>query len=204
VFSWLYHFIKGPNPLHPALVGRLSPMTFRRFASTDLPQCLELYAANEPGRFPGGVVNLYEKTLLGQNSYFLVAESEGRIIASGGISYYLRDDLAVLCFGLVHPSHQGRGIGTALLLARLAMLKPHSYDYRVLIFAVEKSIAYYRRFGFKVFPPWADGQGKLHPSGQLIFTPAEILQCRQLLKERGVIVPDDEALVPFRKEANAD
>lgn len=199
MFSRLYHFIKGPNPLHPSVAtGRLSPITFRRFAPKDLPQCLKLYALCEPERFPQGVANEYEKVLQRQHSYFLVAEDEGRIIASGGLSYLHRDDLAVFCFGLVHPDYQGRGIGTALLLARLALLKPKLYDYRVLIFALDKSIAFYRRFGFKHFPDWEDADGKSHPSGQLQVMPSQILQCRDFLRKQGVTWPDDQDLIPFR------
>lgn len=58
VFERVAHFFKGPNPLHPAVwEGRLAPLTFRRFKIEDLPQCLELYRLNEPGRFPEGVIN---------------------------------------------------------------------------------------------------------------------------------------------------
>ena len=92
--------------------GRLSPITFRRFASADLQQCLDLYALNEPGRFPKGIDRQYEESLAEGSSYFLVAESEGKIIASGGISYFVREDIAVLCFGLVHPKRQGSWHGT--------------------------------------------------------------------------------------------
>src|SRR5678816_2032909 len=130
MFSRIYHFFRGPNPLHPAvLAGRLSPVTFRRFGPQDLPQCLELYALNETGRFPPGVAAHYEESLMKANTYFLVAESDGRIIASGGLSYFGREDVAVLSFGLVHPGQQGKGIGTALLLARLALLKPNQPVY---------------------------------------------------------------------------
>src|SRR5690242_7316213 len=127
------HFFKGPNPLHPGnWEGRLSPMTFRRIETADIPQCLQIYKLNEPGRFPEGVIDKYEKALREQNSYFLVAEKDGRIVATGGIHRFLRPHVATLCFGLVHPEHQGKGIGTALLLARLALLGDKEPVYRVL------------------------------------------------------------------------
>jgi N-acetylglutamate synthase-like GNAT family acetyltransferase len=96
-------------------------------------------------------VQQYAESLREQSSYFLVAESEGQIIASGGLSYWMRKDIAVLSFGLVRPSHQGKGIGTALLLARLALLNPKCFAYQVFIFAVDKSFDFYRRFGFRTF-----------------------------------------------------
>jgi N-acetylglutamate synthase-like GNAT family acetyltransferase len=202
MFSRISHFLKGPNPLHPSVwTDRLSPLTFRRFAPQDLPQCLKLYALNEPERFPEGMVRQYEKSLITSSSYFLVAENDTHIMASGGMSYFVRENTVVLCYGLVHPSHQGRGIGTALLLARLALLNPERSSYDVFIFALEKSFAFYRRFGFRDFQPWKDVHGDLHPSGCLLVTSPEIRKCRQLLSDHGITVPQDEDQIPFRKPA---
>jgi len=182
-FSRVLHYLKGPNPLHPDVVsGRLSPITFRRFVPGDLEQCLELYRLNEPGRFPGGYIETYKQSLLGGRSYYLVAERNGVIVASGGMNYSTRADMAVFCFGLVHPERQGHGLGTALLLSRLALLKTDGYGKHVFILALAKSISFYRRFGFGDFQPWQDPEGRTHPSGHLYCTSSEVRQCRRLLK----------------------
>lgn len=201
LFNRLYHFIKGPNPLHPSVWDKLSsPCTFRKFEKKDFPQCLELFSLNEPGRFPKGVAEQYEKSLAGGNSYYLVTEADGRIVASGGISYYMKPDYAVLCFGLVHPRYYARGLGTALLLARLALLKPVRKPYHAFIFAVEDTFGFYRRFGFRTYNPWLDTQGNRHPSGHLLLFGSEIRQCRRLLDFHGIILPQDEDQVPFRQK----
>src|ERR1041385_5502612 len=201
MFSRIYHFLKGPNPLNPSVwTGRLSPLTFRRFVSKDLPQCRELYALNEPGRFPRGVAQQYEKSLIADSAYYLVAERDSHIVTSGGISYFRREDMAVLFFGLVHPRYHGQGIGTALLLACLALLKPNRARYHVFIFAVEKSIAFYRRFGFRDFQGWQDAHGDTHPSGHLLFTSYEIRCCRVLLQDNGIVSPEDEDQIPLRTD----
>lgn len=198
MFSRIYHYLRGPNPLHPELLeGRLSPLCFRRFVKEDLPQCRDLYTLNEPGRFPAGLLEPYERALLNAHCYFLVAESEGQIVASGGISHWQRKDAAVLCYGLVRPSHQGRGIGTALLLARLSLLNPTLPEFHIVLFAVEKSIGFYQRFGFHSVAPWQDSYGGEHPSGHLLFTSAEIRRCRNLLNKHGIVVPQDQDQVPL-------
>jgi ribosomal protein S18 acetylase RimI-like enzyme len=200
-FSRFYHNLKGPHPLHPDVIGsRLTPLTFRRYQQTDLDQCVELYAANEAGRFPEGVQDQYRKSLTRQSSYFLVLEHDGRIIASGGISLFLRPDVAVLCFGLVDPKHHGQGIGTALLLARLALL-PGKCTYMVFIAAVEKSVGFYRRLGFRAFTPWKDTHGCMQPSGVLAFSPSEINRCRRLLAQRSILYPQDQEHIPFRAKS---
>jgi predicted N-acetyltransferase YhbS len=202
MFNRIYHFLKGPSPLHPSVCnGRLSPREFRRFDRKDLSQCLELYAIIEPGRFPEGVARQYEKSLSEERSYHLVTESNRQIIASGGISYYTRADWVVLSFGLVRPSHQGQGLGTALLLSRLALLKPCRSPYHIFIFAVEESFGFYRRFGFRDSQPWRDGQGAQHPSGHLLLTGSEIRRCRKLLSSSGIVVPRDEVEIPLRQHA---
>jgi len=194
-----YH-IKGPHPLHPFVWrGRLSPLTFRRFQPSDVSQCLELYKLNEPGRFPEGAIKEYEKTLREQSSYFLVAEREGQVIASGGISYFQKPHLAVFCFGLVGPRDQENGLGTALFLARLALLNGQPF-YRILIFAVAKSFGFYERFGFVFLKAWRDVHGEEHPIGSLVISHEEVMKCRKLLKNQGISFPDDKDRVPFRKE----
>lgn len=200
VFERITHYFKGPNPLHPAVwEGRLRPLEFRPFSGADLPQCLELYRLNEPGRFPEGVIGQYEENLKAQKSYFLVAESEGRVVASGGMHYFRDAHTAVFCYGLVRPGYQGRGLGTALVLARLSLLNPELPAFRVYIFALAHSIDFYGRFGFRDCRSWPDAQGRRHPSGKLFITSEEIKQCRQLLMKHGVIVPQDEDKIPLLK-----
>jgi N-acetylglutamate synthase-like GNAT family acetyltransferase len=194
------HYIHGPNPLHPAVwEGRLSPLTFRRFQISDLPECLEIYKLNEPGRFPEGVLDQYERRLREQSSYFLVAERNGHIIAAGGIAYSQKPHWVMLSFGLVRPDEQGKGVGTALLLARLALLKNNEPVYRVLICAVAKSLGFYERFGFRRIGTWKDLHGVEHPIGSLVIHYAEAQACCKLLTDHGISVPPDEAEVPFRR-----
>lgn len=185
--------------MHPAVwEGRLSPLAFRRFEPADLHQCLELYKLNEPGRFPEGVIGQYEKALREHTSYFLVAEKEGKIVATGGMAYVRRPYIANLCFGLVSPGCQRSGIGTALVLARLALLKKEVV-YRVFISAVAKSFGFYQRFGFRHCGFWRDPRKEKHPAGLLVITNAEAIQCRELLAEHGISVPHDEDQIPLRQ-----
>jgi len=137
-------------------------------------------------------------SLLAGDTYYLVAEIDGQIVASGGLSYVGREDHAVLSYGLVHPSRQGKGIGTALVLARLALLRPNGLHYSVFIFALKQSMGYYRRFGFISSTPWKDIHDQLHPSGHLFFSPNQILRCRALLSEHNIIYPQEEDQIPLR------
>ncbi|PWU16339.1 MAG: hypothetical protein C5B50_13740 [Verrucomicrobia bacterium] len=157
---------------------------------------------NEPGRFPEGVKQDYEICLKEGRAYILVAEKNGQIIASGGVFYTIRTNIAGMCFGLVHPDYQGKGIGTSLLLSRLALLNPAEDPQHVVICAVEKSIEFYCRFGFIPGAPWKDKHGQQHPSGHLVITGEEIKKCRNLLASHHVSFPVVEDQIPFRERSS--
>lgn len=82
------------------------------------------------------------------------------------------------------------------MLARLALLKPSQPHYRILIFAVEKSIGFYLRFGFEIFGKWKDEHGQHHPAGSLNITASDILKSREILAAHWIKFPLDEELVP--------
>jgi N-acetylglutamate synthase-like GNAT family acetyltransferase len=200
LFERLTHLLRGPNPLNPAVwEGRLKPMTFRRLENADIPHCLDIYKLNEQGRFPDGFIVHYQKSLADPASYFLVGEIKGQIVATGGLQYYARDDFAVLSFGLVHPEHHNNGIGAALFLSRMSLLNTTHEYYNLLILAVQKSIDYYRRFGFQDCESWKDDRGRAQPSGILNVKSDEILRCRLLLRDHGILVPRDQSKIPLRE-----
>src|SRR5690349_21254389 len=132
----IIHFIKGPNLFHPNVwKGRLQPTTFRLLAPSDLTRCLELYTQNEPNRFPQNRLAHDRTDLEKETSCTIVGERGRRVLASAGISKLYWDNLLVLSFGLVDPEHQGRGLGIAMTLARLAMIEPNHSAFYVLIMA---------------------------------------------------------------------
>jgi hypothetical protein len=99
-----------------------------------------------------------------------------------------------------HPEFQGEGLGTALLLTRLALLRPARRYLRVFMFAVNQSIGFYRRFGFVPFTPWKDKNGDTHPSGVLGLFFNEILTCRKLLAAHSITFPADQDFIPVYQE----
>lgn len=176
-------------------------MTFRRFKPSDLPHCFALYTLNQPGRLPAQDTT-FQPVLREQTAYTLVAKQDGKIIATGSIQY-ISSGVATLCYGLIHPEFQSRGIGTALVLARLALLRPSQPHYRILIFAVEKSIGFYLRFGFEIFGRWKDEHGEHHPAGSLNITARDILKSREILAAHSIIYPPDEDLIPLKEQPSS-
>ena len=64
---------------------------------------------------------------------------------------------------------------------------------------MEKSFVFYQRFGFGYFSEWSDEHGKKHPTGYLVFRDDQLRECRKLLVDHGISVPNDEDKIPFNE-----
>lgn len=130
--------------LHPAPEPGLR---LRRYLPEDFAACVRLYQANEPGRFPQGLVGEFEKHLAEVDRGFLVAERDGVIVGCSGVQS-AADDVHLLSFGLVAPGHQGQRIGSTLLLARLVLAMKAPGVHFALLSTVPASSGFYARLGF--------------------------------------------------------
>ena len=167
-------------------------LRFREFLPNDREACLRIYRENAPSLFPDGVLPLFENFIARQDYFKLVCCKGDDIAAVGGIGVIpgLMALQAWLVFGLVAPSYQGQGIGTTLLLARLAALPVPSRPTRLLLSNVAGSVGFFARFGFRL-----QGQMAVPPTRQHIDVCAAMLNadawatCRQLVADVGIDFP---------------
>lgn len=122
----------------------------RAYTVQDRAACLGLYDANEAGRFPAGARVLYEQFLVDPKYLKLVCCIEDELVAVGGIGQTLSlfSNDVWLVFGLVKPTHHGRGIGTTMVLSRLATLQRPQTLVHVQLSTVPTSASFLARFGF--------------------------------------------------------
>jgi predicted N-acetyltransferase YhbS len=125
---------------------------------TDHATCEEIFRLNAPLHFPpdrGQTFDDFKAWLREESSLIIVAESNGVVQGLGGINvkYFPAEDrrVAYLVFGMVHPDHHRRGIGTALLLCRLSLLSPDHLPMTVCMVSAGMSYRFYKRFGFRYF-----------------------------------------------------
>lgn len=79
---------------------------------------------------------------------FIVAEADGVIVGGGGVKAVdWASNTHVLYLSAVHPSYRSRGIGKALVKARLDWLKDNFGSGRVLVSTAK--IERFKLFGFK-------------------------------------------------------
>jgi predicted N-acetyltransferase YhbS len=134
----------------------------------------------------------------------LVAEADGRVVATGGIEVLRAKDVeaAWLSYGMVLPEHQRRGIGTTLLLARLSLLPRVRTRWIVLMASVSGSESFYGRFGFR---PLGDLPGADDPSQMqlaMIVPGGDPARLSATLAARGVRV-DHPGGLPVRDLSDA-
>ena len=128
-------------------------MRIRPFTPEDLEGCLGLLESNTPEHFVPGDDTLLSEFLSKTRGHYYVVEEDGRIVACGGMEQEPppEEDVATLCWGIVHADAQRQGIGRALTEHRLQQFLPgHPQVRRVRVNTTQKVQGFYERLGFKV------------------------------------------------------
>jgi len=175
------------------------PFAIRRYDEKDRRAVLELHDSNAPDRFPAGSRTGFERYLESGSTSFFVAESPaGEVIASGGVNA-VGERVHALCYGLVAPAHHGRGIGSTMTLARLVFATREPGMHFSIIFAVPKSLSFYRRFGFTQLGTWKGEDQKDYPLGGVGYRSNLIKPVEAVLRKRGFLIEPDLPLVQSGK-----
>ena len=149
---------------------------------------LDLHDSNARDRFPVGHRPVFEHFLDSPPSSFFVADApEAGVVACGGVLGG-GEQVHTLCYGLVAPNHQGRGIGSAMVLARLVFATRIPGTHFSFIFAVPKSIGFYQRFGFSSQQTWKGEDQKDYPIGVLSYSSMAVTHIEGVLRKRGLLI----------------
>lgn len=138
--------------------------TVRPYTPADREGCLAVFDSNvdpfflaeERGEY-AAFLGQVERGELG-GAYFVVEEG-GATVACGGVGRN-RDGAAGLWWGMARRDLHGRGLGRALLEARLGWLREHLSDIRELrLDTSQHTAAYYARRGFRKASVTKDAYG---------------------------------------------
>lgn len=156
----------------------------RLFRAGDRPYCEAIYRLNEAAHFPSGFFEKFSGTLGAPAHVFIVAEVDGAVRGFAGLSMVpvLPHCVSWLAYGMVHPQFKRGGLGTALLLARLAALPESHVPCTILMTSVGGSNTFYERFGFRFFgvPAKRNVHGIDHY--RVHFTRGDQIRCAQALQ----------------------
>ncbi len=202
----LRRFFRSSHPLAPENLGdRARDITFQVMEEEDIANCLSFYRANETMHFPPGRLDYYESKLRGREFLTLVAMRDAKPVGCCGIHYMTWTGgmpIGFFCFGMVDPAHQRRGVGTAQVLVRIALL-PVTNDLAIAAMAaVAGSVPFYKRFGFDFSREMPGDDGGRYPFGLLRVSQTFLDDCRAELARRNITYPDVRDRIPHRKAAN--
>jgi ribosomal protein S18 acetylase RimI-like enzyme len=205
IYHWLGDLFVSDLELRLRQPPTMPPLVFREATLADSERCMELYMANEQGRFPKEVRSMYAKDLEGDCLGRFVVELEGRIVATCQVSYWSGVFHGVLSYGLIDPKDQRRGIGTAMLLFRMVLIsrKAPRDNQKISMVPVDASVAFYRRFGFWGNTVMRDAEGIGQHPVSLVLTPQMARRCEAVLTAAGIVVPSFEIPVHTQQELNA-
>lgn len=199
MLRWLKHLLFGRLDLEHIELdlaeNRMTHVNIRRYSPRDFDSCRQLYILNEPGRFPHGHLANFEKTLASESCLFIVLEKDDRICGCGGVAIHTTPYRGHLCYGLIHPECHGQGLGTTLLLARLALL-PEDIPL-VTLSPVPASRGFYERFNFRQFAQYKLSTGEELPVHLARFSPDARSRCESMLGRVGITLSIDSAAVPI-------
>lgn len=136
-------------------------MTIRKYSDTNRDEILKLLRLNTPQFFAASEEADLIYYLENHAHNFYVAIEENKILGCGGFN--LADDKSVMriSWDIVHPSSQGRGVGTALTLFRINKIKEIESIKIISVRTSQHVYKFYERFGFeikeKVKDFWAPG-----------------------------------------------
>ena len=199
LFEWWRRF-RASNRFAPArAAGRMPAVTIRRLRDEDVPACHAIYKANEVGRFPDGYFERFEADLRNDGYLWLVVEDSDEVVAVGGVCLHEhppRGSFGFITFGMVKPDRHGQGIGSALLLARLAAFSAPIDVFGVGMTATPATVEFYKRYGFRFAGRAPEEDGIELETYYTLISRATWEATRVLLQSSGIDYDPDPLVVP--------
>lgn len=128
-------------------------MIIRKLKESDIDNCLLIFNLVAPSENWNGYIDrlLIELKAMFQQGYiipnYLVIEIDNKIVGFGGYSNTgFNDDIYGLCWCVVHPDFQGKGIGKKLTEVRIEEIKKIGGK---IILSSTKKLWHLTRFGFE-------------------------------------------------------
>ncbi|MPR32809.1 GNAT family N-acetyltransferase [Salmonirosea aquatica] len=111
-------------------------------------ELIELLKLNVPRYFAPAEVEDFKEYLSHHVESYFVMEQGKMIVGCGGINYIPQEGIARLSWDIIHPDHQGKGIGTELTRYRIGEIKKHSGIRTIIVRTTQLVYPFYEKLGF--------------------------------------------------------
>ena len=123
-------------------------MSIRHYNENDLSAVLQLLRKNTPEYFALDEEAHYIEYLRLDSDHYYVMEIDGVVVGCGGINYFPNEQVARISWDIVHPDHQGKGIGKQLILFRIARIKKNPEIKIIRVRTSQVVYKFYEKMGF--------------------------------------------------------
>lgn len=137
-------------------------MRIRKYEPRDRAACLAVCRSAVPKFIGECEIPLFEAFLDKLPGPYFVAEvgseaADGQVIACAGYALSADQQIATLCWGLVHVAHHGTGVGRRLLEARLTAIRGTPGVRRIELGTSQHTFDFFAKFGFETVDICPDG-----------------------------------------------
>lgn len=127
-------------------------MTIRPLRQKDIPVCAQMVTTNFTKKYTQASIDEMEAMFYnkGPRPKFFVATERGQVIGMAAYTISWMDySMCEIIWLNVEPTHQRRGIGTALTEALIRQIKKKK-EIKAILLSTTKPLFYKKRFGFKI------------------------------------------------------
>lgn len=123
----------------------------REYTNVDQEKLLEILRLNTPEFFDASEEKDFVEYLEYHAQNYFVVEDSGIIIGAGGFNPGFDSGRTVrISWDLIHPSFQGKGIGTKLTLYRIAQIKKIPDVEKIVVRTTQLVYPFYQKIGFEL------------------------------------------------------
>lgn len=126
-----------------------SQLTVRPYDQVDKEPVLELLRLNTPAFFATEEEKQFLLYLENEIELYYVVELNGNIVGCGGINF-ADNKTAKISWDMLHPGHQGKSIGTALVKMRIEKLRSLPNIDTIVVRTSQHVFRFYEKQGFKL------------------------------------------------------
>lgn len=125
-------------------------MTIRAYQDTDFNAVLHLLRLNSPKYFAPSEEADFIDYLNQELELYFVVELHHQILGCGGINFFPELKKARISWDMIHPEHQGRGVGKALTQHRIGKIRALNWVREIEVRTSQLAFKFYEKMGFEL------------------------------------------------------
>ena len=120
------------------------------YSKADKPHVLSIFKMNTPEFFSEEEEADLNHYLENETEEYFVVKNDNQIIGSGGINYKKAKSIGIISWDIIHPKHQGVGVGGQLLDYRLNILRSKKSVQKIIVRTSQEVFKFYEKSGFEL------------------------------------------------------